>query len=85
MKTEYISVAKQLLLDLFHEDWMNEQDWAEFEQKLFESGLTYERLGSEIQIGVNNGHSVDYQVQLCKQLLEGIYRGLIDKVLKSTI
>ncbi len=62
---------KQLVKDLLKEDWMNEEDYLEFEKELLNQGiLDYELLDKQIQEGVNNGYDEKLQFRLIKQLIK---------------
>jgi len=64
---KYEKEVNQLLRDLFYEDWMGEGEWQEFIQLLLrENKLSIGLLSKQIETGVNNGYSVDYQIKLLK-------------------
>ena len=67
---KYEKEAKQLIKDLFYEEWMDNEDWNEFIRILFElKNISYQKLAKQIEIGVSNGYSVDKQINLCKIIL----------------
>jgi predicted transcriptional regulator len=67
---KYLKEVDRLLEELFREDWMNDDDWNNFLEEVERtSGITIERLSSDIEIGVNNGYSFDTQIQMLKENL----------------
>jgi len=60
---------KQLIKDLFSIDGFNwEEEDEDFILKSF--GWSYDTMISDIKIGVKNGYSVDFQIDLVKNVLE---------------
>lgn len=69
-QTDFIDEAKQLVKDLCHKDWMDDDDWAWVKEQLFEqTGTSYEKLAAAIKVGVENGYSVKQQRSLLAVLL----------------
>ena len=63
----YKKEIEALLKDLFFEDWMNSDDWQEFETAFFkEMGVTYKELSMQIEDGIKNGYNIEYQISLIK-------------------
>ena len=57
------------MFEFFFESWMGEEDKKEFiDLFLQKTGVTFKKLNDDIQIGVDNGYSVECQIDLCKQV-----------------
>ena len=70
-KVKYHQQINTMLKDIFYEDWMDEQDWAEFlEEVQSVTGIGFEKLSKDIEEGVKNGYSVETQMKLIKQVLK---------------
>lgn len=68
---EYELEVKQLLKDLFFEDWMDENDWTEFLDEFFrQTGTSIKSLCDDIKIGINNGYSLEYQINALKLIFK---------------
>jgi len=66
---KYLNEIEKLLKDLFFEDWMDENDWKGFLSDLQKAtGKTIESMSNEVEIGINNGHSLEEQIKLIKLL-----------------
>ena len=73
---DYYEVAEQMLKELFWEDWMEKEDWEEFENTLYKAtGLTREKLGADIVEGVKRGYPIEKQIKLLKIVLKGVASG----------
>ena len=71
---KYLIEVEKLLKDLFFENWMDEEDWKEFLIELEKAnGVTLATLSNEIETGVKNGHSLEKQIELVKQVLKNLY------------
>lgn len=72
MTINYKEEAKAIIKELFYEDWwMTEDDWEMFERELLENGtLNYDKLASDLEIGVKNGHSVETQKELIIKIIK---------------
>lgn len=71
----YLTEAKELIFDLFFEDWMDNNDWIQFQDEFLETtNLTYEKISEDIEIGVNNGYSVEQQKELIEKALKYLYQ-----------
>lgn len=70
-KVPYRKEINQLLRDLIYEDWMTEEQWqavlTEMEEK---AGLDLIGLSNDIQKGVDNGYSVEAQIEVLKLLFK---------------
>lgn len=64
---KYEKEIKSLLRDLFYEKWMDEEDYLEIQEEVFkETGITIQELSNQIEIGINNGYSLDFQLNLMR-------------------
>ena len=70
---KYLIESEKLLKDLFFEKWMDNEDWKEFIIELEKaSGVTLTSLANDIEIGVNNGYSLETQIALVKQVIKTV-------------
>ncbi len=66
---KYEKEIQLLLRDLFYEKWMDEEDYSEIQKEAFkEIGISIEKLSTEIEVGVSNGHSLEYQMDLIRKI-----------------
>jgi len=65
----YLEEVEILLKELFYESWMDNEDWASYLKFMEENGISLSKLAEELEIGVNNGFSVETQIKLIKQAL----------------
>ena len=71
---KYEKEINQMLKDLFYEEWMSEEDFAEFKQEfLKQSGITMKKLDHEVQVGVDNGISVEDQMEISKRAFNTLH------------
>lgn len=64
---KYKDQLQSLFKEVFQESWMSEQDWQEIEEAIFEvTGLSYEKLEQDLEVGVNNGYSIEKQFKLLR-------------------
>ena len=60
--TQYIEPLRQLFQEIMRESWMDDQDWKEVEQMLFnEIGTSYSMMAEQVAVGVGNGVSAEVQ------------------------
>tara|TARA_B100000767_G_C19530149_1_gene436220 strand:- start:76 stop:294 length:219 start_codon:yes stop_codon:yes gene_type:complete len=65
---KYKKEINQLLKDLYFQEWMSEEDFEEFKVEYFkQAGITMEKLDEEMKKGVDNGFSVEAQIELTKR------------------
>ena len=63
-----------MLKDLYFEEWMSEECFEEFKTEYFkQSGITMERLDREVQAGVDNGVSVEDQMEITKRAFNTLH------------
>ncbi len=64
---KYAKEIDKLFSEMFRESWMTDDDWKQFiENSLSEADIT--QLSNDIQIGIDNGFSVESQLNLVKDL-----------------
>jgi len=69
MRIKHDEAIKQFF-ELFFEDWMSNEDKQEFIVGILdEMGITLEEFDRNIEIGLQNGYSVEQQIELCKHLI----------------
>jgi hypothetical protein len=59
------------LKELFYESWMDENDWSMFLKALeTQSGVSIKSLSNDLQVGLQNGHSIEKQFELVITVLK---------------
>lgn len=70
-KVPYEKEINQMLRVMLYEDWMTEEEWqallTEMEAK---AGLDLKELSNDLQKGVDNGYSVEAQIEVLKLLFK---------------
>lgn len=67
---DYTPQIKDWFKSVVKKDWMDDNDWDEMEQEIFKTlGISYETMSEQIQIGIDNGHSLETQLELLKKLV----------------
>ena len=68
---DYSEQIEQHIKELFYEDWMHDEDWQTLLKELREKvpEFTNENMSKQIQIGIDNGHSIEFQFELSKKML----------------
>ena len=68
----YKKESENLLKELFCEEWMDEDDWNEFLVELDKAtGLsTIDQMSNDIETGIKNGHSLEKQIEICKEIFK---------------
>lgn len=68
---KYKKEVEELLKELFHESWMDEDDWVEFLNQTQRIGtISIEGISDALETGVKNGYSIERQIQILKQVLK---------------
>ena len=58
-----------LLACVWRESWMDDADWSAFCAKIYaKPGFSVKKIQEDFRQGVENGYSVDQQIQICKSL-----------------
>lgn len=61
----------EFLKELFYESWMDENDWTMFLEALeTQSGVSIKSLSNDLQVGLQNGHSIEKQFELVRTVLK---------------
>lgn len=61
----------EFLKELFYESWMDENDWSMFLEALeTQSGVSIKSLSNDLQVGLQNGHSIEKQFELVRTVLK---------------
>ena len=59
------------LKEQFYESWMDEDDWKMFLYELEkQSGTSIQSLSKDLQVGLENGHSIEKQFDLVRVVLK---------------
>lgn len=66
---KYEPEIMKLLEDSFRDEWMNDEDWAEF-LRIFLAKMSLQELEETIEIGVRNGYSLEFQLRLIHDLIK---------------
>jgi uncharacterized protein YqgQ len=68
MSRKYEIEIDELLTELFREEWMDKEDWAQFRRTIFtKSGITYDELEASLEEGVEKGHTLKQQIIILKK------------------
>ena len=61
----------EFLKEQFYESWMDENDWSMFLEALeTQSGVSIKSLPNDLQVGLQNGHSIEKQFELVRTVLK---------------
>lgn len=61
----------EFLKEQFYESWMDENDWSMFLEALeTQSGVSIKSLSNDLQVGLQNGHSIEKQFELIRTVLK---------------
>ncbi|QQO97252.1 hypothetical protein M1M30_gp150 [Maribacter phage Colly_1] len=72
---KYKKEIDSILREVLYEDWMTEEEYSEFITSLLqESKISYEDLAADLDKGIANGHSLEWQVQITKNTWKGLHR-----------
>lgn len=70
---DYSIEIENTLKELFFEKWMDEDDWKLFLKEIeLKTGVTIYSLSKDIEKGVENGHPLEVQLSLIKQLFKTV-------------
>ena len=64
----YESKIMELLSEM-HESWMDENDKEEFDEEILKRVGGIQKLSDEIRVGVCNGYTVNYQMEICRKVI----------------
>lgn len=61
--------AREILKEIFYENWMTEKDFDVFIAEFFQmTNLNYSKLADQLKTGVENGHSLETQKTILRNL-----------------
>jgi hypothetical protein len=67
---DYTPHIRKVFKDALFEDWMNDDDWEELEKEILQqAGTSYEEMSKQIETGINNGHSLEFQLGVINKML----------------
>ena len=70
---KYEKEIDQLLHDLFYDDWMRDDDYNQIISEILkEANTSKQELSDQLEIGLENGYSIDNQIKLLKASLNMI-------------
>lgn len=68
MERKYTKEIDELLIDLFREEWMEDDDWVQFRRTIFtKSGFSYDELETAIDEGIKMGYTVKQQMTILRK------------------
>ena len=72
--TDIVPFEKEItsfLKEVFYESWMDDDDWEFFLEELEkQTGVSIRSLSNDLQVGLNNGHSIEKQFDLFRTVLK---------------
>lgn len=68
---DYTKEVKVIFEFAFRKEWMDDDDWKQFETIVFkEQNINYQLMSDQINEGVKNGYSLEEQENLLKRIFE---------------
>lgn len=68
---KYEEELKQMFIEHFNTEIEDEDDWEDFKEHLKEiTGVTVEELSEKVEIGIQNGASVENQMKFIKTIFK---------------
>ena len=72
-KMKYQKEIDSLVRELIYDSWMNEDDYKEVEKECMSKMPNLkEQLSKDLETGINNGHSLEYQLELSRKVLKAL-------------
>lgn len=70
---KYEKEIKQVFRDACFQDWMSEQEYSMILDTVMRTGsLSYEKMSDEIDVGIDNGCSLEVQMSLLAKVFKGL-------------
>ena len=66
---KYEKEIEHILQNYFRKKWMSDEDWQMFKDLLKDNGVSVEDMSKEIEIGVENGISLEIQLMIIQKIL----------------
>ena len=66
---KYEKEIEEILQCSFRKEWMSDEDWQMFKDLLKDNGISIENMSKEIEIGVENGISLEAQLMIIQKVL----------------
>ena len=66
---KYEKEIEETLQHGFRKEWMSDEDWQMFKDLLKDNGVSIENMSKKIEIGVENGISLEIQLMIIQKIL----------------
>lgn len=63
---DYNSIIENILIEFFREPEFTDEEWDLFKLQMFKDGLSVQSLVEDLKVGIQNGFSVETQLQLIR-------------------